>query len=78
MTEDYLEKIYQDNFSSSKSSLPTAYGITTFVATEDFIRQADGFGGNATEFSALKKEKEVLQARNGELMRILVANCLHY
>lgn len=80
MTKGYLEDIYQDDFPQSKVPLSTAYAATK--TTSDFSEGTDGISGgtlgNSAELFALKREKEALQARNGELMRILVANCLHY
>ncbi|VUZ52092.1 unnamed protein product [Hymenolepis diminuta] len=80
MTKGYLEDIYQDDFPRSKVPLSTAYAATK--TTSDFSEGVDGINGgasaNSAELFALKREKEALIARNGELMRILVANCLHY
>lgn len=39
---------------------------------------ANGRNDELAEMKILKKEKEALEKRNGELMRILVANSLHY
>nr|CDS32214.1 WD40 YVTN repeat containing domain [Hymenolepis microstoma] len=80
MARHYLEDVYHDAFPRSKVTLPTVYA--TNKTTNNFNKAADEASDvgpeYSTELSALKREKEALQARNGELMRILVANCLHY
>ncbi|VDN95884.1 unnamed protein product [Rodentolepis nana] len=80
LAKPYLEDVYHDAFPRSKVTLPTVYAPTK--ATINFNKAADGAIGDGAEYStellALKSENEALQARNGELMRILAANCLHY
>ncbi|KAM7542046.1 hypothetical protein Aperf_G00000000931 [Anoplocephala perfoliata] len=73
LAESYQEGIYQDDFPRSKVPSSTAYAVLI-----DVNHGVACASGESAEFLALKREKEALEARNGELMRILVANCLHY
>ncbi|KAL5967202.1 WD repeat-containing protein 18 [Taenia solium] len=72
ISNDYLEGIYQDEF------FKTA-GRHTFALPIDAVKACTASTSNdSAEMSALRREKEALEKRNGELMRILVASCLHY
>lgn len=73
MVESYREGIYQDDFPRSKVPSSTPYAVILGLNQGVACPSED-----SVEFMALKKEKEALEAHNGELMRILVANHLHY
>lgn len=70
--DDYLEGIYQDDFFKTTDK-------HTFALPIDAVKACTASTSNdSAEVDALRREKEALEKRNGELMRILVANCLHY
>ncbi|KAL5107874.1 hypothetical protein TcWFU_006451 [Taenia crassiceps] len=72
ISDDYLEGIYQDEFFKTVNR-------HTFALPIDAVKASTACTSNdSVEVIALRREKEALEKRNGELMRILVANCLHY
>uniref|UniRef100_A0A0R3WZH8 WD_REPEATS_REGION domain-containing protein n=1 Tax=Hydatigena taeniaeformis TaxID=6205 RepID=A0A0R3WZH8_HYDTA len=72
ISDDYLGDIYQDEFFLTTPS-------RSFALPIDTVRKCTASTSNTSaEVSTLRREKEALERRNGELMRILVANCLHY
>ena len=70
--DDFLRSIYHDDFLQPK-------GCTILAPPMPIVADdANGRNDELAEMKILKKEKEALEKRNGELMRILVANSLHY
>lgn len=78
---DYLEEIYHDTFKSRATQHMTfARPIDLAVVSSGGCASAGKTSGsvNASDSDSLRLEKEALEKKNGELMRILVAHCLHY
>uniref|UniRef100_A0A5K3FEU2 WD_REPEATS_REGION domain-containing protein n=1 Tax=Mesocestoides corti TaxID=53468 RepID=A0A5K3FEU2_MESCO len=70
--DSFVNEIYQDDFLLTKP--PPAFA----VPVDAVVTTASGRSETSAELQQLKEEKKALEKKNGELMRILVANCLHY